>query len=1511
MESLEEVLLFVFGVLVVSVILVYGIYWGNSVSESYQLSSLKNQFQTGIKIYAYPNSIVITNSQQPILINAKLKELYANQSSISTAFANYSNLRLSTGSTTINFPMPNPIYYSISFYEPATQNYVYTSSGYVSQYYLYIPNLYSGTEIYINGQLEHLPTSVKFAYIPLTSSTNNITLISRYFYINKIIYTQPNENIYTITLPENFTKQNLNVYGFNGTSIYPLPNATVNINNLLTLVTNSSGKVTFPYSGNSVLLKIHYTTIQKPNYTNYSGVYKLPQTTPIILDKVVKLITSILLYYNYTFNEYVQVPGTVFLTSKLKNYSIYVSPNSTSSFVISNIYNATVVTTANKTYGYYTKIPILENNQSVCFRLLLNGSFINNYTCPPPPQLSPLELIFDEKGLPTNTLWNVTLDSTLKNSTSNQIIFKVARFKLYNFSVGSPIPITKNSRYEAFPSTGKASSNYTNTTVMINFVKQYYLTMSANEPTYGNVIPNSGWYNSSSVITINAIPAQYYHFVSWTGIGNGSYSGTNSIATIIMNGPINETANFQPNEYIVYFNETGLPTNTLWTAVLNASSKSSSTNSINFTAIHGTYPFDINNVSINSTIKYVPNVTSGTLTVNSNTVQNVKFYPWYYLTMLTNTTRGSVSPQSGWYKQGSTVTISATANPGYEFIGWNGIGKGNYTGINATANIIINNPITETANFKPLNITIYFNSTPVNSIKFSLNGVYNYTNHTFTNIVVGNTYTYAFPKTVPINSSAEYSFNSIDFCGKILSANQSSFTADITMNDCKITAQYVKEYLLTLTAYNGTISTNVCGDSANCWVPVGTNVTLTGTPNSNYEFKNYTGVGASSYTGTSNPVTITMNSPVGETAYFVPTFISTFILIPITLRNSQNVPTPSPFQQMINLTESSISKLQYNGTFADFEYVYQNGTTIPAWIETNDSGKLITWAKLNGGIPASSSITIYLKVEAGTNFLSNSGTYGIGEAPQLSPIYAEYDDGANVFNFYDNFAGNTLNTTKWSSSVSAGTLSVNNGITLSGTSPVAWLYGKIFTPTAIIDADASSAVGYPEVRVGFSLTSGDATNYDQLNELGEGGGGDTGYYIESSLGGFRVTSSSSTITPPLIMTFVWSATGLQVAFINYGSEIIGTNTLYSWSPTSYPSIMLGYVPLGSSVSVPWETIQWVRTRAYPPNGVMPSVSFGTVTAPTGIVTYVPIIITNSQTTTTPAPFQQMINITESSFSNYITYNGNIANFEYFYANGTVIPAWIESNQSGTLITWVKLASGISANSSTIIYLGFASKTTNLLSSSGTTGIGEAPELSSTYAQYDDGASVFNNYWNFAGTTCPSGWTCSGVIVNNGVTVSSSSPSYANTNSLFGLNSEQILDTFGNIQSPVDNGGAGVGFGSGTNLFRSLYNFVVFYDSVAQPDEAMTDISTGFTGVENNVANYPTGLLVRSIYWTSSLVNFYSSYNLIGSTTSDIPNVALPIDYADYLISGANLGTFYWFRIRAYPPNGVMPSVSIS
>jgi hypothetical protein len=72
---------------------------------------------------------------------------------------------------------------------------------------------------------------------------------------------------------------------------------------------------------------------------------------------------------------------------------------------------------------------------------------------------------------------------------------------------------------------------------------QYYLTM--NPDTGGTVSPASGWYNIGTNLTISATASNGYSFSSWTGSGDGSYSGTNNPAATI-SAPLTQTASFDP-----------------------------------------------------------------------------------------------------------------------------------------------------------------------------------------------------------------------------------------------------------------------------------------------------------------------------------------------------------------------------------------------------------------------------------------------------------------------------------------------------------------------------------------------------------------------------------------------------------------------------------------------------------------------------------------------------------------------------------------------------------------------------------------------------------------------------------------------------------------------------------------------------------------------------------------------------------------------------------------------------
>ncbi|HLY77234.1 MAG TPA: hypothetical protein VKT21_05065 [Thermoplasmata archaeon] len=98
-------------------------------------------------------------------------------------------------------------------------------------------------------------------------------------------------------------------------------------------------------------------------------------------------------------------------------------------------------------------------------------------------------------------------------------------------------------------------------------------------------------------------------FASWTGVGNGSYTGTANPATVTMNGPIQEAAFFD-FLYTVSFSETGLPSNTGWSVTLNGVTRAGSTPTISFQLPNGTYTY---NVSGPSGYTVSPSTGSGTV----------------------------------------------------------------------------------------------------------------------------------------------------------------------------------------------------------------------------------------------------------------------------------------------------------------------------------------------------------------------------------------------------------------------------------------------------------------------------------------------------------------------------------------------------------------------------------------------------------------------------------------------------------------------------------------------------------------------------------------------------------------------------------------------------------------------------------------------------------------------------------------------------------------------------------
>lgn len=362
--------------------------------------------------------------------------------------------------------------------------------------------------------------------------------------------------------------------------------------------------------------------------------------------------------------------------------------------------------------------------------------------------------------------------------------------------------------------------------------------------------------------------------------------------------------------------------------------------------------------------------------------------------------------------------------------------------------------------------------------------------------------------------------------------------------------------------------------------------------------------------GSDNPLPVTLSATPGDTISLqlnVPdgsAVVSSakigapsFYYVPIMLSNLQSTPTPVGFQQSIDVDfrayqsflAADVGNIRF---FNSTNFTTQN--ELRAWLESYTGGNgsvrsansSIVWINLGGTIiPASSQATIYMVFEpASTEF---DDLYW-GEAPTLSPAYAEYDNGVQVFTFYDNFAGNTISS-GWNVVGASGTYSVNNGLTVNS-SPFPGLSLSLnneYTGPLVEDAFQSGTSGdwiglsfsnEQSTSSSFAITSG-AIDYVYPPE------GEDGYHgLCTSSGCTNFTPNPASTTLQVVSLAMNSTTATE--YQNYASPTAVSGTM---ALTNYP----GMVQIAWSSS-DTQTTYWFRLRCYPPDGVMPSVVFGPV-----------------------------------------------------------------------------------------------------------------------------------------------------------------------------------------------------------------------------------------------------------------------------------------------------------------------------
>jgi hypothetical protein len=119
---------------------------------------------------------------------------------------------------------------------------------------------------------------------------------------------------------------------------------------------------------------------------------------------------------------------------------------------------------------------------------------------------------------------------------------------------------------------------------------------------------------------------------------------------------------------------------------------------------------------------------------------------------------------------------------------------------------------------------------------------------------------------------------------------------------------------------------------------------------------------------------------------------------------------------------------------------------------------------------------------------------------------------------------------------------------------------------------------------------------------------------------------------------------------------------------------------------------------------------------------------SSVTTPNQPTYQQLLTISNPSAYGI---NSQGSNVQFTAQNGTLLYAWIQSINSSSMQLWVKNYYG-----NNIIEMQVLPSFENLFSATGH--LGAWANITGTFNNaIDNGALVFNNYWNFAGTTLPS------------------------------------------------------------------------------------------------------------------------------------------------------------------------------
>jgi hypothetical protein len=582
---------------------------------------------------------------------------------------------------------------------------------------------------------------------------------------------------------------------------------------------------------------------------------------------------------------------------------------------------------------------------------------------------------------------------------------------------------------------------------------------------YGNLsfpLVNGTYYWNAS-----AINGSFNNPIGWWRLTNGSgtvllhnESSFTGMKIVINGKNYNDNITFA-RAYNITFEEVGVANTFQWDVNLSNGLGSTTDKHIivsdNVTQVHfnsteGNYTNATYTGSIQLTIygltgvRYINLTASTSLSdvVNGKDIVYIyRFITQYYLKTESIPSAGgaSIDPPSGWFNASSQVTLAAQPNSGYEFTGWIGENVSSYTGMGYYSSgeflvsITMTNSITEEYtfnNFVPLTFYMQNLTSGVQwGIKLTDNsGLVQWSNTTSYYVVfdvsIGN-YNYVVTgiKSLPQSGSVTLSTASQVFLQYLVT------TYDVNFQETGLPTNQNWGIKVFDSLFSVTANSNA-------------NIINFELPDGSYEYQASSFAGyisnnsSGAFTVDGTNLTLFVNWTEGNgfillgVRYFVPIYI-----------NDTPIKIPKGTQIPLNVNWSKYSKYE-NSNLSNVLFMNASFQPLYAWIQygANSSSKTsVVWVKILSTYVLNSSHIIYLTWLSKTR--NNFNKYGyLGEAPQLSKNYGQYNNIAMVMNpglveqYYTNssasFYGNTVIGGISASTIDAASFSENSYLTDGG-----------------------------------------------------------------------------------------------------------------------------------------------------------------------------------------------------------------------------------------------------------------------------------------------------------------------------------------------------------------------------------------------------------------------------------------------------------------------------------------------